>query len=143
MRMSIIYFFLFNAVNRFLYLHILIPLRESDFMLKKKIGIVGGGQLGRMLINESIRYDLEIAVLDPDVNAPCKSLAHTFHCGSLQDFDTVYAFGKTCDIITIEIENIHVDALEKLASEGIHVFPQPHIIRMIQDKVYKRVLPEK
>ncbi|MBK7128565.1 MAG: 5-(carboxyamino)imidazole ribonucleotide synthase [Crocinitomicaceae bacterium] len=103
-------------------------------MLKKKIGIVGGGQLGRMLINESIRYDLEIAVLDPDVNAPCKSLAHTFHCGSLQDFDTVYAFGKTCDIITIEIENIHVDALEKLASEGIHVFPQPHIIRMIQDK---------
>lgn len=103
-------------------------------MLKKKIGIVGGGQLGRMLINESIRYDLEISVLDPDINAPCKSIAHTFHCGSLQDFDTVYSFGKKCDIVTIEIENINVDALEKLTSEGIQVFPQPHIIRMIQDK---------
>ncbi|MBL4586063.1 MAG: 5-(carboxyamino)imidazole ribonucleotide synthase [Flavobacteriales bacterium] len=101
---------------------------------KTKIGILGGGQLGRMLIQEAVNIDVEIHVLDPDKNAPCRDIAHTFILGSFNDFDAVLAFGQQMDIITIEIEHVNVDALEKLESQGKKVFPQPHIIRLIQDK---------
>lgn len=98
------------------------------------IGILGGGQLGRMLIQNSINLNLNISVLDPDKNAPCKHLVKKFTQGSLTDYDTVYEFGKDKDLITIEIENVNIDALKKLEKEGKKVYPQPHIIELIQDK---------
>ena len=99
-----------------------------------KLGVLGGGQLGRMMIQSAIDFNLDVAVLDPDVNAPCKSIAFEFHSGSITDFDQVYQFGKNCDVITIEIENVNTEALIKLVSEGRKVYPQPDIIQMIQDK---------
>nr|WP_275982408.1 5-(carboxyamino)imidazole ribonucleotide synthase [Aquiflexum gelatinilyticum] len=98
------------------------------------MGILGGGQLGRMVIQSAISYNIDIHILDPDPNAPCKSICQKFVNGSLNDFDTVYSFGQECDTITIEIENVNTEALQKLADEGKDVFPQPHIIKMIQDK---------
>lgn len=99
-----------------------------------KLGILGGGQLGRMLIQEAINYNLTTLVLDPDPDAPCKSIANKFECGSITDFDTVYNFGKKADIITIEIEKVNIEALEQLEKEGKLVFPQSRVIRLIQDK---------
>ena len=98
------------------------------------IGILGGGQLGRMMIQSAINLNLQISVLDPDKNAPCKHLVKKFSHGSLTDYDTVYAFGKDKDLITIEIENVNTEALKALEKEGKKVYPQPHIIEMIQDK---------
>ncbi len=99
-----------------------------------KLGVLGGGQLGRMLIQSAISYNVDVHILDPDVNAPCRHICNTFTQGSLTDFDTVYAFGKSCDVITIEIEAVNTEALEKLEQEGKKVFPQPNLIRLIQDK---------
>lgn len=99
-----------------------------------KIGLLGGGQLGRMMIQEAVNYNLDISVLDPDPDAPCKHLVKEFKKGSLTDFDTVYEFGKNKDLLTIEIENVNIDALKKLEQEGKLVYPQPHIIELIQDK---------
>jgi 5-(carboxyamino)imidazole ribonucleotide synthase len=99
-----------------------------------RVGILGGGQLGRMLIQSAINYNLTNCILDPDVNAPCKSIADEFTHGKLTDFDTVYHFGKQCDVVTIEIENVNCEALKKLEEEGTPVYPQPHIIELIQDK---------
>ncbi|SDK96006.1 5-(carboxyamino)imidazole ribonucleotide synthase [Pedobacter sp. ok626] len=99
-----------------------------------KLGILGGGQLGRMLIQEAINYNLTTLVLDPDTDAPCKHLANYFECGSITDFDTVYNFGKKADIITIEIEKVNIEALEQLEKEGKQVYPQSRVIRLIQDK---------
>jgi 5-(carboxyamino)imidazole ribonucleotide synthase len=101
---------------------------------KIKIGVLGGGQLGRMMIQSAINYNLYICCLDPDGNAPCKTFANEFTKGSLTDFDTVYKFGKDKDIITIEIENVNVEALKKLQQEGKKVFPQPEVIEIIKDK---------
>jgi 5-(carboxyamino)imidazole ribonucleotide synthase len=98
------------------------------------LGVLGGGQLGRMLIQSAINYNQDIHILDPDPNAPCKDIAQHFQVGSLKDFDTVYAFGKNCDVITVEIEAVNTDALQKLVDEGKKVFPQPHILKLIQDK---------
>ena len=99
-----------------------------------KLGILGGGQLGRMFIQEAISYNLDVHVMDPDENAPCKDISTTFKQGSIQDFDSVYEFGKDKDVITIEIEHVNADALQKLEDEGVKVFPQPSILKMIQDK---------
>jgi 5-(carboxyamino)imidazole ribonucleotide synthase len=98
------------------------------------LGVLGGGQLGRMLIQTAINYNQDIHILDPDPNAPCKDLAQEFTIGSLNDFDTVYEFGSKCDVITVEIESVNTEALEKLVNEGKQVYPQPHILRLIQDK---------
>jgi len=99
-----------------------------------KLGVVGGGQLGRMLIQETINYNVHVYTLDPDANAPCKSISHGFTVGSLTDFDTVYNFGQQMDVITVEIENVSIEALEKLEKEGKKVFPQPAVLKIIQDK---------
>lgn len=108
-----------------------------------KLGILGGGQLGRMLIQEAINYNLTTLVLDPDTDAPCKHLANYFECGSITDFDTVYNFGKKADIITIEIEKVNIEALEQLEKDGKQVYPQSRVIRLIQDKgVQKQFLKE-
>lgn len=99
-----------------------------------RVGVLGGGQLGRMLIREAVNIDAKLYHLDPSENAPCALLSSRFTQGSLQDFDTVYNFGKDKSVVTIEIENVNVDALKKLEEEGIAVYPQPDILEMVQDK---------
>jgi 5-(carboxyamino)imidazole ribonucleotide synthase len=110
------------------------PIPVQKNYQQKTLGILGGGQLGRMVIQSAINYNIDIHILDPDSNAPCKTICQKFVQGSLTDFDTVYAFGRECDVITIEIENVNTDALAKLAKEGKEVYPQPHLIKLIQDK---------
>ncbi len=105
----------------------------GSFQQDSRIGILGGGQLGRMLIQSGIDFNLPFAALDPDPEAPCSGLVE-FHCGSLTDYNTVMAFGSGCDIITIEIENVNTKALQDLAAQGKKVFPQAAIIELIQDK---------
>ena len=94
---------------------------------------MGGGQLGRMLIQKGLDWNLQFSVLDPDPSAPCQAIAG-ITIGELTDFDTVIKFGSACDIITIEIENVNTAALKKLEQLGKKVFPQPHLIELIQDK---------
>ena len=106
----------------------------KDFYGELQLGILGGGQLGRMFIQEAINYNVNVHILDPDKNAPCRKLCNHFECGSLGDYDTVYNFGKDLDMITIEIEKVNVDALEALEEEGVLVYPQSRVIRLIQDK---------
>lgn len=101
---------------------------------KTKLGILGGGQLGRMLIQETINLDVDVHVLDPDPDAPCRDIAHSFTNGSFNDYETVLAFGKGMNVLTIEIEHVNVDALEVLETQGVKVYPQPNVIRLIQDK---------
>jgi 5-(carboxyamino)imidazole ribonucleotide synthase len=98
-----------------------------------KIGILGGGQLGRMLIQAGLDLNLDFRVLDPDINSPCKSVA-AFEVGNLNDYETVIEFGKKCDLITIEIESVNTEALKFLEKNGKQVYPQPHLIELIQDK---------
>lgn len=99
-----------------------------------KIGVLGGGQLGRMMIQSAMNFNLDISVIDPDPNAPCSTLVEEFTVGKLTDAETVYNFGKDKDLITIEIENVSVEGLKKLQAEGKVVYPQPQIIELIQDK---------
>ena len=101
---------------------------------RQKIAMLGGGQLGRMLLQSAIDLNLTIWVMDPDEQAPCKNLVSRFVCGNLMDEESVYEFGKKADIITIEIEHVNVNALKKLRDEGKKVFPQPEVIETIQDK---------
>ncbi len=103
-------------------------------VLSKKIGVLGGGQLGRMMIQSGIDFNLDVKVLDPDPNAPCKDLVDEFVVGPLTDFDTVMAFGQDCDVITIEIENVNTEALKHLQADGKEVYPNPEAIELIQDK---------
>lgn len=102
------------------------------------IGIVGGGQLGRMLIQSGIDWNISFRVLDPDADAPCSTLSF-FSQGKLTDYDTLLQFGRSCDLITIEIENVNVEALKQLVREGKKVFPQPEVIELIQDKRKQKV----
>jgi 5-(carboxyamino)imidazole ribonucleotide synthase len=104
------------------------------FSSNKIIGILGGGQLGKMTLEVSNKWGIKIYILDPDEDCPSKSLCNEFFQGDLMDFDTVYNFGQKVDIITIEIENINVDALEQLKKENKIVYPQPEILKIIQDK---------
>ena len=100
----------------------------------KKLGIVGGGQLGKMLLSECAKMGIYTSVLDPSKNSPCKNLSNKFYCGDFNDYDTVYNFGKECDLITFEIEHINVDALESLEKIGKAVYPKSNTLRIIQDK---------
>ncbi|MCE2997367.1 MAG: 5-(carboxyamino)imidazole ribonucleotide synthase [Cyclobacteriaceae bacterium] len=101
--------------------------------LNQKIGILGGGQLGRMLIQSGIDFNIHFSVLDPDASAPCSGISSFTH-GKITDYQTVVDFGKNCDLITIEIENVNVEALKELGRQGKKVFPQPDVIQLIQDK---------
>ena len=100
----------------------------------KKLGIIGGGQLGKMLLSECAKMGIYTSVLDPSKNSPCKKLSNKFYCGDFNDYDTVYNFGKECDLITFEIEHINVDALESLEKIGKAVYPKSNTLRIIQDK---------
>ena len=99
-----------------------------------KIGVLGGGQLGRMMIQSAIDLDVRVEVMDPSADAPCSSLTHRFVCGDLNDADAVFEFGKDLDVITIEIENVSVEGLKRLEESGIRVVPKPDHIELIQDK---------
>lgn len=103
---------------------------SSDF----KLGILGGGQLGKMLLAETRKFDIQTYVLDPSNEAPSRIACNHFFQGSLMDFDTVYNFGKQVDVLTFEIELVNIDALEKLEAEGIKVYPSPATLRGIQNK---------
>lgn len=107
---------------------------NKTFYGNLKLGILGGGQLGRMWIQNALNYNVTSYVIDPDANAPCKNICDEFTVGDITDFDTVYEFGQKVDLITIEIEKVNVEALEKLEQEGKLVYPQPSIIKMIRDK---------
>jgi 5-(carboxyamino)imidazole ribonucleotide synthase len=102
--------------------------------LNKRLGLLGGGQLGRMVIQEAISYNIDVHVLDGDENAPCKSIATTFQAGSITDYETVLNFGQDKDVITVEIENVNIEALEELEKQGKKVYPQPRVLRIIKDK---------
>ena len=107
---------------------------SSDFTL----GILGGGQLGKMLLTETRKYDITTCVLDPSTEAPCRIGANVFTQGSLTDYNTVYNFGKAVDVLTIEIENVNVEALQQLQSEGVKVYPSPTTIKTIQNKATQK-----
>ena len=99
-----------------------------------RLGVLGGGQLGRMLIQAANDLNIHIHCLDPDPNAPCSEIAHSFSCGSLTDYNTVLNFGSDKHLITVEIENVNVEALIELEKKGVKVFPQPNVLKLIQDK---------
>lgn len=103
---------------------------SSDF----KLGILGGGQLGKMLLAETRKFDIQTYILDPSAEAPSQFGATEFFIGDLMNFNTVYEFGKKVNLLTIEIENINLDALDKLEAEGLSVFPSPKTLRLIQNK---------
>ena len=103
---------------------------SSDF----KLGILGGGQLGKMLLAETRKFDIQTYILDPSNDAPCKIGCNTFVQGSLMDFETVYNFGKQVDVLTFEIELVNLEALEKLEAEGKKVYPSPKTLKLIQNK---------
>ena len=103
---------------------------SSDFVL----GILGGGQLGKMMLTDTRKFDIQTYVLDPSDEAPCKIGSNKFFQGDLMDFDTVYDFGKQADVLTFEIEHVNIEALEKLENEGIKVYPSPQTLKLIQNK---------
>jgi len=103
---------------------------SSDF----KLGILGGGQLGKMLLTETRKFDIQTLVLEPNEEAPARYSCNAFYKGSLMDYDTVYQFGKMVNLLTIEIENVNLDALDTLESEGLPIFPSPKTLRLIQNK---------
>ena len=105
----------------------------SSFQQNFKVGILGGGQLGRMLIQSGIDFNIPFAVMDPDAQAPCSNIAE-FYCGKLTDYEAVMDFGSRCDILTIEIENVNTLALQHLAEKGKKVYPEAGVIQLIQDK---------
>ncbi|UPQ77911.1 5-(carboxyamino)imidazole ribonucleotide synthase [Flavobacterium azooxidireducens] len=103
---------------------------SSDF----KLGILGGGQLGKMLLAETRKFDIQTFVLDPSPEAPAQFGCNQFFEGSLMHFETVYRFGKMVDLLTIEIENVNLEALLKLEEEGLPIFPSPKTLHQIQNK---------
>ena len=99
-----------------------------------KLGVLGGGQLGRMMIQSAMNYDVHIYVMGFLKSAPCGTLAYEFTEGNIQSYADVMAFGRDKDVLTVEIEHINVEALEELEKQGVKVFPQPHVLKLIQDK---------
>ena len=104
------------------------------FSSEFKLGILGGGQLGKMLLFDTRKFDIQTYVLDPSDEAPCKIACNQFFKGDLMDFETVYNFGKRVDVLTFEIELVNLQALVKLEEEGIKVFPSPKTLKLIQNK---------
>ncbi|MCJ7757690.1 MAG: 5-(carboxyamino)imidazole ribonucleotide synthase, partial [Gillisia sp.] len=103
---------------------------SSDF----KLGILGGGQLGKMLLYETRKYDIQAFVMDPSDEAPCKIASNYFQQGDLMDYKTVLDFGRKVDVLTFEIESVNVLALKQLESEGVKVYPSSKTLGKIQDK---------
>lgn len=104
----------------------------------KKVGILGGGQLGRMLLQAAANYPVETFVMENDANCPAAHLCHHFTKGDISNFNDVYNFGKGLDAITIEIESVNLDALEKLEAEGVKVYPKPAALKIIKNKILQK-----
>ncbi|MDO9595403.1 MAG: 5-(carboxyamino)imidazole ribonucleotide synthase [Lutibacter sp.] len=107
---------------------------KNYFSSNFRLGVLGGGQLGKMLLAETQKFDIYTCILDAASDAPCAQICNEFHQGSLMDFDTVYNFGKKVDLLTIEIEHVNIEALLKLEKEGLAIYPQPSILQIIQHK---------
>lgn len=107
---------------------------ENEYLLNKKIGILGGGQLGKMLCLEAARLDLNISILDKEASFPAAKLCQRFVEGDFKNYEDVMAFGRTVDILTIEIETVNVEALKDLVDEGKIVHPDPYKLEIIKDK---------
>ena len=104
----------------------------------KRIGILGGGQLGRMLLQAAANYPVEIFVMENDDHCPAAHLCHHFTKGDISNFDDVYNFGKGLDALTIEIEAVNVEALEKLEAEGVSIYPKPAALKIIKNKILQK-----
>ena len=104
----------------------------------ERIGILGGGQLGRMLLQAAANYPVETFVMENDEDCPSAHLCHHFTKGYISNYDDVYNFGKGLDALTIEIEAVNVEALEKLESEGVRIYPKPSTLRIIKDKILQK-----
>ena len=108
------------------------------FSTSKTIGILGGGQLGKMLLYDTRKWDIKTKVLDNNPNAPAKLSCDEFHVGDLMDYQTVLNFAKNIDVLTIEIENVNVKALEEIEKKGVKVYPQPNVLAIIQNKLKQK-----
>lgn len=109
------------------------------FSSEFKLGILGGGQLGKMVLSETRKFDIYTKVLDPSSEAPCKIASNDFHVGDLMDYETVVNFGKDVDVLTFEIENVNTDALETLEKQGVKVYPSSKTLRIIQNKAQQKL----
>jgi len=103
---------------------------DKDF----KLGVLGGGQLGKMLLTETQKFDIYTVILDSSADAPCAQICNELHACRFIDFYTCYNFGKQVDLLTIEIEHVNIDALIKLEAEGLEIYPQPSVLQIIQHK---------
>lgn len=111
---------------------------KDIFSTKYTLGILGGGQLGKMMLYSTRQFDIKTKVLDPSPEAPAQFGANEFHIGSLQDYDTVMSFAKDCDALCIEIEAVNVEALKALREQGKKVHPNPDSLELIQDKTKQK-----
>lgn len=109
-------------------------LKNNYFSSNFKLGILGGGQLGRMLLTETQKFDIHTSILEKSLDAPCAAIANNFVLGDITNFDDVYNFGKTVDLLTIEIEHVNIEALVKLEEEGLKIYPQPRVLQTIKNK---------
>lgn len=109
------------------------PMSNKEYSVSKKIGVLGGGQLGRMLIQETLNYAAEIHVMEKS-SGPATDIADVFKIGDITNFEDVISFGKECDYITVEIENVNIEALYTLEKAGKTVYPQPRVLEIIKDK---------
>ena len=107
---------------------------NNYFSSSFKLGILGGGQLGKMLLAETHKWDIYTCILDPSEKAPCANICDAFTQGDFNDYETVYQFGKNVDLLTVEIEHINIKALYQLQKEGVKIFPQPEVLETIQHK---------
>src|SRR5271154_2975651 len=103
-----------------------------------KVGILGGGQLGKMLLQAAANYPVETFVMENDEDCPAAHLCHHFIKGDIKNFDDVYRFGKNLNAITIEIESVNEDALEQLEKEGVKIYPKPSALRIIKNKITQK-----
>tara|TARA_B100001057_G_C22871817_1_gene959381 strand:- start:6732 stop:7886 length:1155 start_codon:yes stop_codon:yes gene_type:complete len=104
------------------------------FSTKKKLGILGGGQLGKMILFTTRKWDIQTHVMDPNKNAPARLACDNFKVGDLMNYESVFNFGSEMDVLTIEIENVNIKALFALEKKGVKIFPQPSILKIIQNK---------
>ena len=114
-------------------------LKMKYFSSNFKLGILGGGQLGKMLLYSTRKFDIHSCVLDPSAQAPSKLGCNEFYQGDLMDYNTVYNFGKKVDTLTFEIENVNIEALKVLEKEGVHVYPSPNTLEKIQNKATQKL----
>lgn len=109
-------------------------MEKNRFSSAYRLGVLGGGQLGRMLIQEAVNYNIGVHIMDNDLTAPGAEICTTFTLGDIRDYNQVLDFGKSMDTLTVEIENVSIEALYHLEKEGVKVYPQPHVLETIKDK---------